>query len=205
MDNSVLSPFGAHCLLQKASFNQTDIMSENKNGEKFMKESKKLYRAGSVINGTNGNDGILVAWYNADIKIYPVNYEDIIKDYTMMPSEEKMAAIKYVDEFFTSDQIELLGKFVKEEFGADLIIYECHLPIEAQGIDEYNEKFIFLGLNEGEGMEGINIVQLNKLETYDLLFKVNGSYFQDDSKSNDILEKLKTNYICHNDMGFQIQ
>ncbi len=170
-----------------------------------MQEIKKLYRAASDVYGSNGNDGTRVTWYNSDIKIYPVNYEDIIKDYTMMPSEEKMAAIKYVDEFFTSDQIELLGQFVKEEFGADLIIYECHLPIEAQGIDENNEKFIYLGLDEGEDMEGVNIIQLNKLETYDLLFKVNGSYFQDDSKSNDILEKLKTNYICHNDMGFQIQ
>jgi hypothetical protein len=54
-------------------------------------------------------------------------------------------------------------------------------------------------------MEGVNTVQLNKLETYNLPFKVKGFYLQTDSKSsNDILEKLKTNYNIQNNMVNQI-
>jgi len=177
---------------------------ENKNGGKFMKGIKKLYRGYSVVDNSNGNDGIGVTWYNADIKMSAVNYEDIIKDYTRMPSEEKMTAIKYVDEFFTSDQIELLGKFVKEEFGTKLLVEEFNFPIEVQEINGDNDEVINLGFSEVEGREGVNIIQLNKLETYDLSFKVNGFYLQDDSKSNEILEKLKTDYTSHNGMANQI-
>ena len=54
-----------------------------------MKEIKKLYRAYSVIDSSNGNDGIKVRWYNSDIKFYAVKYEDIIKDYAEMSSEER--------------------------------------------------------------------------------------------------------------------
>ena len=76
-----------------------------------MKEFKKLNRASSIVYDSNGNNGISVTWYNSDIKIYPVNYEDIIKDYAGMCSDIKMHAIKYVDEFFTSDQIKLLSHY----------------------------------------------------------------------------------------------
>jgi len=121
-----------------------------------------------------------------------------------MPSEEKMAAIKYVDEFFTFDQIILLGQFVKEEFGTKLQVEEFNLPIEAQEIDEDNDEVINLGFGEIEGREGTNTIQLNKLKSYDLPFKVNGFYPQDDSiSSNEILEKLKTNHTCHNGMANQ--
>jgi len=140
-------------------------------------------------------------WYNADIKIYDVNYEDIIKDFTKMSHKEKMAAIKYVDEFFTFEQIILLGQFVKEEFGTKLMVEEHNFPIEAQEIDKDNDEVLNLGFGEVEGMEGTNTIQLNKLETYDLPFKVNGFYFQEDSRSsNGMLEKLKTDYTCHNEM-----
>ena len=73
-----------------------------------MQKIKKLYRGYSVVDNSNGNDDITAVWYNADIKMNAVNYEDIIKNFSKMSSKEKMAAIKYVDEFFTSDQIELL-------------------------------------------------------------------------------------------------
>jgi len=159
-----------------------------------MQEIKKLYRAGSLFANSNGNDGIWVEWYNADIKISAVNYEDIIKDFSKMPSKVKMVAIKCVDEFFTYDQIELLGKFVKEELGTELMFEEFPLPIATHSmIEDYVE--VILGFGEIEDMEGNNTIQLNKLENYYLPFKVNGFYLQDDSRpSNEILEKLKTNY-----------
>jgi len=166
-----------------------------------MKEIKKLYRVYSVVYDSNGNNGIVVAWYNGDIKIYPVKYEDIIKDYAGMCSKIKMHAIKYVDEFFTSDQIGLLKQFVEKEFGEELLVEEHNLPIKAQKINEV----INLGFGEAEGKEGTCTIQLNKLDTYDLPFKVKGFYFKDDSKSsNDILERLKTNHNIHNNMVNQI-
>jgi hypothetical protein len=165
-----------------------------------MKDIKKLYRAGSVVYGSNGNDGISVTWYNADNKMFPLNYEDIIKNYSAMPLKEKMAAARYVNEFFTSDQIELLRQFVKKEFGAEVVVEEHLLPIEAQGIDKDNDEVLFLGFGEVEGLEGNNIIQLDKLETYDLPFKVKGIYRHNDSRSsNELLDKLKTDYVSHNE------
>ena len=182
-------------------------LNENKptKEEIQMKEFKKLYRASSVVYDSNGNNGISVSWYNADIKIYPVNYEDIIKDYAGMSSEIKMHAIKYVDEFFTSGQIKLLSQFVKKELGVELKVEEHNLPVVAQGIDKDNDEVVYAGFSEVEGKEGTCTIQLNKLDTYDLPFKAKGFYLQDDSKpSNDILEKLKTNYNIHNNMVDQI-
>jgi len=169
-----------------------------------MKEIKKLYRASSVVYDSNGNNGIVVYWYNADIKIYPVNYEDIIKDYAGMCSDTKMHAIKYVDEFFTSDQIKLLSQFIKEEFGTELMVEEHNLPVVAKGIDKDNDEVVYSGLSDAEGMEGTCTIQLNKLETYNLPFKAKGFYPQNDSKSNDILEKLRTNHNIHKNMVNQI-
>ena len=170
-----------------------------------MKEIKKLYRTSSVVYDSNGNNGIGVAWYNADIKIYPVKYEDIIKDYAEMLPEIKMHAIKYVDEFFTSDQIKLLGQFVKKELGADLVVEEHQLPVVAKGIDKDNDEVVYSGHSEVEGKEGVITIQLNKLETYDLPFKVKGIYLQEYFRSsNDILDKLKTNHNIHNNMVNQI-
>jgi hypothetical protein len=121
-----------------------------------MKNTKKLYRAGSVIYDSNGNNGINVSWYNADIKTYPVKYEDIIKDYEEMPSKIKMAAIRYVDEFFTFDQLKLLEQFIKEEFAMELNFEEHHLPVKAIEIDKDNDEVLNLSFGETEEMGGIN-------------------------------------------------
>ena len=73
------------------------------------------------------------------------------------------------------------------------VLFVVHLQLE------------FTAFGEVEGSEGSCTIKLNKLETYDLPFKVKGFYLKDDSKpSNDILEKLKTNYNIHNNMVDQI-
>ena len=170
-----------------------------------MKEIKKLYRAGSVVYDSNGKNGIRVIWYYAENRVYPVKYENIIKDYKKMPSREKMAAIRYVDEFFTYDQIKLLKEFIKKEFGTELTVEEHCFPIIAQEIDKDGDEVINLAFGEFEAGGRINIVQLNKLDNYDLPFKVKGAYPEDVFKSsNDVLDKLKTNNTFHSNMVNQI-
>ena len=84
------------------------------------------------------------------------------------------------------------------------------MRIVLRGRDNINmpmidDEVIILSFREIEGKGRINTIQLNKLDNYDLPFQVKGAYMQAGSRSsNDILDKLKTNYNVQNNMVNQI-
>jgi len=170
--------------------------------EILMQEIKKLYSAFSVRN--IDNEYTQVDWYNADFKISSVDYEEIISGYNGMTPEEKRWAECVVDEFFTFDEIKLLEQFFTEKVGIKLNVVEHTFPIILYSMDDFGEISRRSSKRESEDLKGTNTIQLNKMDNYDLPFKVWGFIYQDNSTSStEIPEKIITEGIGHNEMANQ--
>jgi len=138
---------------------------------------EKLYRVYSNINNFNGNGNVRATWYYADKKWAGVNYDKIIKGYVDMDLESRKDAEDYVNEMFTEDEIEFLKHFIKKELEADLVVLEEPLPIDVNSFDEYGQEIRLY--NFSEWAPGSDIIHLNRMENYDLPFKIKGLGYQD--------------------------
>jgi hypothetical protein len=165
--------------------------NENKSNleEISMQEIKKLYRAYSVVNYLDDNPFMI--WYNADNKMSVEDYKDIIKDYTKMAPEKKRMAERFVNEFFTLNQIIFLNQFLKDKLGTELMVEECSFPINLQNMDNC--------ISDVENAPETETIRLNKLDTYDLSFMVKGIYLQSGS-TNEILDKIVSQKSSSNKM-----
>jgi len=151
---------------------------------------EKLYRVYSTTNNFNGNGNVRATWYYADKKWVDVNYAKIIKGYADMDLESRKAPESYVNELFTEDEVEFLRYFIEEKFGANLVVVEEPLPINVNIFDKYGQEIRLC--NFGEWAPGSNIIDLNKMENYDLPFKIKGLVYQDiDSLSVNFLTEPK--------------
>ena len=116
------------------------------------------------------------------------NYKDLIKGYTKMLTKEKRMAERFIDEFFTSNQIIFLNQFLKEKMGTELMVEEYSFPINFQGTDE-EEYNIPNCISDAENSPETWTISLNKLDIYDLTFAVKGIHLPNGS-SNEILDKI---------------
>lgn len=161
-----------------------------------MKEIKKLYRAYSVVNYLDGNP--FMTWYNAENKTFSKNYGGLIKGYTKMSIKEKRMAERFVNEFFTCNQIIFLNQFLKYKMGTEVMVEEYSFPINFQSKDEgvYN---IPNCISDAENSAETWAISLNKLDIYDLTFDVKGIHLPNGS-SNEILDKILANKSSSNKM-----
>jgi hypothetical protein len=103
-----------------------------------MRKINKLYRVYSEDETQNG-DKICIEYFYAEKKWDAVNYDEIVKDYSDMDSEDKKHSEILVNEMFTYDEVGILQAYFKEEHGIELIVKEQSIPIIAIDKNEHGK------------------------------------------------------------------
>lgn len=148
--------------------------------------NERKYKTLQSIFSNNHLDGNpFMIWYNAENKMSSEYYKDLIKSYAKMSIKEKRMAERFVNEFFTCNQIIFLNQFLKYKTGTELMVEECSFPINFQSKDEGIPNCI----SDAENSPETWTINLNESDIYDLTFVVKGIHLRD-GFSNEILDKI---------------
>ena len=152
----------------------------------------KLYSGISIIDFDDRN-GVPVQWYHGDrtLQWSDIDYSRLIENYNEMTDNGKSISKTLFNQFFSSDEIELLGDYLLEETGNELFIFELPLPLKTYIEDENGKKRFFLPEYKFE--EPDNSIQLCYGENRGLHFDVSGCYTLYDEIPKG---ELPTEYIC---------
>lgn len=93
---------------------------------------EKLYSAHSFVHGLKGRSDVFVDWFKFKGNLGKVDYSTIIKEYDQLPEDEQANAEDRVNELFTSEEIEILRKYLLETHDCDLFVREVYLPLPSK-------------------------------------------------------------------------
>ena len=135
----------------------------------------KLYTGISVMDLDDRN-GVPVQWYHGDrtLQWSNIDYSRLIENYTDMTDNGKYLSKTYFNQFFSSEEIELLGDYLWEELGKELFVLELPLPLKTYTEDKNGKKRFCVAQYKFE--EPDNTVELCYGKNRGLHFDVCGCY-----------------------------
>ena len=154
---------------------------------------EKLYTAISFMDFDNRN-GIVVHWYHGERNLQwsNIDYSKLIENYNDMNGGEKSMSKTYVNQFFTSEEIDLLRDYLLQEEDTGLFTSEISLPVKTYFEDENGEKRFFFSLHKFEEYD--NTIDLDYNEEIGLHFSVTGLYDPGDGFP---MKTLHRSYVFH--------
>ncbi|MFP5212689.1 MAG: hypothetical protein ACLGPL_04850 [Acidobacteriota bacterium] len=128
----------------------------------------RLYSAYSIVDNYQGRDGVRFNWIYLDRKRPVAPYEGLIQNYGGVEPRVRPFFETYINELFTAEEVERLGRFVTEHLGGHFEANEE--PVPAPSL------FLPMPFQQAPVGVGRGFYYLSDIESYDLPFKVCGFF-----------------------------
>ena len=107
------------------------LIHGGKESKKLETRSVRLFSAYSLVDDFKGHDHVRLNWIYLERSVSTEPYARLIDGYAQINERVRTLFEQYVNELFTEQEIDLLGKHLRQNFGANFTAVEESVPLSS--------------------------------------------------------------------------